>query len=177
MIAVTLLVIPALVLEETSFGGDVGTTIGSILNWMIWLAFLAEMIVMLSVVPKKGLYLRKHPLDVAIVILTPPFVPPGLQALRVFRLLRVLGWCGSSRCAGSSRLKECETRQSSRRSWCSRMGVPMRTLMEWIGHRDLTTLIYADYMSSERERGWVEAAFARSTPGTELSETQRTERT
>jgi len=90
LIAAALLVIPALVLEETSFGGDAGTVIGSVLNWMIWLAFLAEMIAMLSVVPNKTAYLRKHPLDVAIVVLTPPFVPPGLQSLRVFRLLRVL---------------------------------------------------------------------------------------
>jgi hypothetical protein len=41
-------------------------------------------------------------------------------------------------------------------------GVPMRTLQEWMGHRDhTTTAIYADYQPSEREREWVEAAFAR----------------
>ena len=44
------------------------------------------------------------------------------------------------------------------------VGVPMRTLQEWMGHRDIkTTQIYADYAPSERERGWVEEAFARST--------------
>jgi integrase len=43
-------------------------------------------------------------------------------------------------------------------------GVPMRTLQEWLGHRDAkTTQIYADYAPSEREREWVEAAFARDT--------------
>jgi voltage-gated potassium channel len=31
-----------------------------------------------------------NPLDVAIVVLTPPFLPASLQALRVFRLLRLL---------------------------------------------------------------------------------------
>jgi len=90
MIVAALLVIPALILEETSFGGDTGTVIGTVLNWVIWLAFLAELVTMLVVVPKRGLYLRKHPLDVAIVVLTPPVVPAGLQTLRVFRLLRVL---------------------------------------------------------------------------------------
>jgi integrase len=41
-------------------------------------------------------------------------------------------------------------------------GVPMRTLQEWLGHRDFkTTLIYADYSPSAHEREWVEAAFAR----------------
>ncbi len=39
-------------------------------------------------------------------------------------------------------------------------GVPMRTLQEWLGHRDLkTTLIYADYAPSEREAEWVAEAF------------------
>jgi integrase len=56
------------------------------------------------------------------------------------------------------------------------VGVPMRTLQEWLGHRDFkTTLIYADYSPSELERGWVEEAFARSTPGTKPPSTERTE--
>jgi integrase len=43
-------------------------------------------------------------------------------------------------------------------------GVPMRTLQEWMGHRDFkTTLIYADYMPGEREADLVNAAFRSST--------------
>jgi integrase len=39
-------------------------------------------------------------------------------------------------------------------------GVPMRTLQEWMGHRDFkTTLIYADYAPSAHERALVEIAF------------------
>jgi integrase len=39
-------------------------------------------------------------------------------------------------------------------------GVPMRTLQEWMGHRDFkTTLIYADYAPSGREAELVERAF------------------
>jgi integrase len=39
-------------------------------------------------------------------------------------------------------------------------GVPMRTLQEWMGHRDYrTTLIYADYAPSAQERDLVERAF------------------
>jgi voltage-gated potassium channel len=45
---------------------------------------------MLAVVPDRGRWLRSHPLEVAIVILTPPFLPASLQALRVFRALRLL---------------------------------------------------------------------------------------
>jgi len=41
-------------------------------------------------------------------------------------------------------------------------GVPMRTLQEWLGHRDFkTTLIYADYMPGAHEADLVDAAFAR----------------
>ncbi len=42
-------------------------------------------------------------------------------------------------------------------------GVPMRTLQEWLGHRDFkTTLIYADYAASEHERELVDRAFSGS---------------
>ena len=44
-------------------------------------------------------------------------------------------------------------------------GVPMRTLQEWMGHRDFkTTLIYADYAPNPHEAELVEAAFGRPTP-------------
>jgi integrase len=40
-------------------------------------------------------------------------------------------------------------------------GTPMRTLQEWMGHRDFkTTLTYADYAPSEREADLIERAFA-----------------
>lgn len=56
------------------------------------------------------------------------------------------------------------------------VGVPTRTLQEWLGHRDLaTTQIYADYAPSTREAEMVEGAFDRGTVrGTVLSESQRT---
>ena len=39
-------------------------------------------------------------------------------------------------------------------------GVALRTLQEWMGHRDFkTTLIYADYQPAEREAELVELAF------------------
>jgi integrase len=46
-------------------------------------------------------------------------------------------------------------------------GVPLRTLQEWMGHRDYkTTLIYADYAPRSEERQMVERAFAAApTPG------------
>jgi len=56
-------------------------------------------------------------------------------------------------------------------------GVAMRTLMEWMGHRDIaTTQIYADYAPSAHEAALVDAAFeARGTNrGTNLREPQGT---
>jgi len=54
-------------------------------------------------------------------------------------------------------------------------GVPMRTLQEWLGHRDFkTVLIYADYAPSAHEGEMVERAFggAGHNSGHKLSETE-----
>jgi voltage-gated potassium channel len=84
-----LLTIPAIALEYSD-AGEPWETIGVAMNWAIWLAFLAEVAIMLRVVPDRGRWLRDHPLDVAIVVFTPPFLPATLQAARIFRLLRLL---------------------------------------------------------------------------------------
>jgi voltage-gated potassium channel len=89
MLIAALLVIPVIVVEESSYG-EPWETIASVLNWGIWLTFLSEVVVMLSVVPRKRTWLAKNPLDVLIVVFTPPFVPAALQSLRVLRLFRVL---------------------------------------------------------------------------------------
>ena len=52
-------------------------------------------------------------------------------------------------------------------------GVPMRTLQEWMGHRDFrTTLIYADYAPGAHEVDLVNGAFASTNPSTSLSTSQ-----
>ncbi len=52
-------------------------------------------------------------------------------------------------------------------------GVPIRTLQEWMGNRDMkTTLIYADYQASDRERELLGRAFHGPIHGPKLSETQ-----
>lgn len=89
IVIAALLVIPILVIEQSS-PGEPWTTLAAVGNWVVWLFFLAEVVVMLAVVPDRRRWLRAHPLEIAIVVLTPPFLPASLQALRVFRLLRVL---------------------------------------------------------------------------------------
>jgi voltage-gated potassium channel len=89
LLIAALLTIPAIAIEESTLGQP-WDTIGTLLNSVIWLAFLGEIIVMLRITTDRGAWLRRHPLEVAIVVLTPPFLPAALQAARVFRLLRVL---------------------------------------------------------------------------------------
>jgi hypothetical protein len=67
------------------------------LNWCIWLVLLAELVTLLALTPQRGRWLRQHPLELAIVVLTPPFLPSSLQTARLFRLVRLLRWRASCR--------------------------------------------------------------------------------
>jgi voltage-gated potassium channel len=89
MIVAALLVIPVIVIEESPVG-EPWDSIAAVLNWLIWLAFLAEAVTMLAVVPDRWRWLREHPIEVVVVVLTPPFLPASLQSIRALRLLRLL---------------------------------------------------------------------------------------
>lgn len=89
MVIVALLVIPCLVIEESELG-EPWEAIGQILNYGTWFAFLFEAAVMIKVSPKPMAWISRHPIDVAVIFLSPPFLPGGLAAARLFRLLRVL---------------------------------------------------------------------------------------
>jgi voltage-gated potassium channel len=83
------MVIPVIAIEESDARGSLQTLAAGV-NWAIWSVFLAEVVLMLAIAPNRWRWLREHPLDIAIVVLTPPFLPASLQALRAFRLLRLL---------------------------------------------------------------------------------------
>jgi voltage-gated potassium channel len=102
LLVAALLVIPVIVVEQSELANP-WSTIAAVLNWVIWLAFLAEAVTMLSVVPSRRQWLREHPLEVAIVVLTPPFLPALLQGFRVARLLRLLRLLRVARVATSSK--------------------------------------------------------------------------
>ncbi len=89
LLAAAVLVIPTMVLEGSDAGESLAP-LASILNWTIWLAFLSEAVAMIYVSPDRWAWVRRNPLNVAIVLLTSPVLPASLQAARVFRLLRVL---------------------------------------------------------------------------------------
>jgi len=89
MLVAALLVIPVIAVEQSE-AGEPWRAIAGVVNWAIWVAFAVELVVMLAVVPDRWRWLRSHPLDVVIVLLTPPFLPSSLQALRALRVLRLL---------------------------------------------------------------------------------------
>jgi voltage-gated potassium channel len=89
ILVATLLVVPIIAIEESNVSAA-WKTFGEVLNWCVWVAFVAEAGAMLAVVPSKKRWLREHPLEIAVIVLTPPWFPPGLQAVRIFRLLRLL---------------------------------------------------------------------------------------
>jgi voltage-gated potassium channel len=89
VIVAALLTIPVIAIEQSGLA-DPWDIIAVGLNWAIWLVFLIELVVMLALVPDRRRWLRENPLDLPLVILTPPILPPGLQSLRALRLLRLL---------------------------------------------------------------------------------------
>jgi voltage-gated potassium channel len=89
ILVAALLVIPVIVLERNNVSHG-WRTVGSVLNWIVWLAFAVEFMTLLAVHPRRLAWVRAHPLEAAVVVLTPPFLPAGLGALRLFRLLRLL---------------------------------------------------------------------------------------
>ena len=89
LIVAAVLTIPATVLELTHVGQP-WRTVADVLDWGTWLAFLSETVVMLVVSKSRVSWLVHHPLEIGIVLLTPPFVIGAVQTIRVLRLLRLL---------------------------------------------------------------------------------------
>ena len=89
MLIAAVLVIPTVAIENAGLGSG-WSTAATALNWLIWTAFAAELIVLLAAAPNRKHWLATHPLELAIVVLTPPFGPAALQSARALRLLRLL---------------------------------------------------------------------------------------
>jgi voltage-gated potassium channel len=78
------LVVPVVVIYDSHPGAGWDLA-GLIMNWASWLIFVAHLVTMLVVVPDRRRWLADNPLDVAITLLTPPF----LVVLAPIRLLRL----------------------------------------------------------------------------------------
>lgn len=89
VVIAALLTVPILVIQESHLG-EPWQAIGTILSWLTWCTFALETVVMLWIVERRSAWMRRHLVDLAVVILTPPFAPAAWQAGRVFRLGRLL---------------------------------------------------------------------------------------
>jgi voltage-gated potassium channel len=89
MLAAALLTIPTIVIDETR-APHVWRHVAEGLDWAVWLAFAIEAVVLFAVAEDRWRWLREHPLEVGVVLVTPPFVPLVMQSLRVARFFRLL---------------------------------------------------------------------------------------
>jgi len=83
-----LMVIPMVLIEEFGDSPE-ASRIAMIGNWMVWLIFVTEYLVMVWIVPDRWQYTRKAWLDIAIIVLTFPPLPGMLATLRLMRLARL----------------------------------------------------------------------------------------
>lgn len=89
MALLALLVIPVLVMEDRATTPEL-RQIAIIVNWIIWLAFVAEF--GLGWLADRTLaFPRRAWFDLLLIVVTPPFgVPDAMQGIRSLRLLRLL---------------------------------------------------------------------------------------
>ncbi len=89
LIVAALLAIPVIVVQESDLGG-LWEALAAVLDWAIWGVFVTNLVVMLAVVPDRRRWLLDHPLDVLIVVLTPPFLPATMKIARVLPVVRLV---------------------------------------------------------------------------------------
>jgi len=89
LLALTLLVIPVVVVEESHAPHGLRVA-ASVANWVIWVGFLVELVVVLVVADRKRDALRAYWLETLIVLGTAPFYPRLLSSARLLRLTRLL---------------------------------------------------------------------------------------
>ena len=89
VLAATLALIPVLVIESDAHSSG-WQDFASVMNWLIWAIFFAELSFILAVAPRKKAALRAHWLDVVIVVATVPVFGRLLASMRLLRLARLL---------------------------------------------------------------------------------------
>ena len=88
VLVATLTLIPVLVIE-TDVHSSGWQQAARVCNWVIWGVFLAELVFVLTVAPRKRAALRAHWIDVALVAVTVPVLGTFLSAFRAVRLFRL----------------------------------------------------------------------------------------
>ncbi len=80
--------IPVVFIEEYSTTGWLLTAAG-IANWLIWAAFAAEFVVVISLAHDRAAYARRAWLDLLIIVVSFPLLPELLALSRLVRLARL----------------------------------------------------------------------------------------
>jgi len=83
-----LLVVPVIYVEE-QIADPAWLRVAVVANWLIWLAFFLEYVVMMFVVDDRRAFTRLAWLDVAIILLTFPVLPAMLGSFRLLRMTRL----------------------------------------------------------------------------------------
>jgi voltage-gated potassium channel len=89
LIVAALLAIPTIIVQESNFGESWGI-LATVLDWCIWATFATNLAIMLALVPDRRRWLIDNPLDVLIVVLTPPFLPATMKLARVLPIVRLI---------------------------------------------------------------------------------------
>jgi voltage-gated potassium channel len=89
LIVAALLAIPTIIVQESNLG-ESWEILAKVLDWCIWAMFAANLVIMLSIVPDRRRWLINNPMDVLIVVLTPPFLPATLKLARVLPIVRLV---------------------------------------------------------------------------------------
>ena len=91
MLALAVLMLPILVLQESATDVDV-VVLAERTSGLIWLAFLGEYLYLLARARRRWPFVRRHWFDLLIIVATPPvvWVPAELEAFRALRVLRLV---------------------------------------------------------------------------------------
>jgi voltage-gated potassium channel len=89
VIAGALATIPLLIIDQTHTSGT-WHYVALIGDCIVWLIFVLDLVAMLAFARDRRGYLRSHPLDLIVIVLTPPVLPVAFQWIRVLRVLRVV---------------------------------------------------------------------------------------
>ena len=89
LIVAALLAIPTIVVQESNLGAS-WEFFARVLDWGIWAVFVANLGIMLTVVPDKRRWVIQNPMDVLIVVLTPPFLPATMKLARLLPIVRLV---------------------------------------------------------------------------------------
>jgi voltage-gated potassium channel len=88
VLVAALLVVPVIFIEEQATSAA-WVTSAAVVNWLIWLAFTVEYLVVVFLNDRRMAYTRKAWLDVFIIVTSFPLLPGVMAATRLLRLLRL----------------------------------------------------------------------------------------